>query len=214
MRGGYGIFNYHDEQGPFSGTLDVPAGYRQTTVSGPRAPAQYPEHRRPPCARIDATAHRARRRPAAADAELEPHRAAPAAVEHDVRDVVRRQQERPAAQRRLGQHQHPAVRRRAQRRQRRMPARPFQLYNDDQRHAAQPVLELPLVAEPAEPADGPVQLHRRLHLLEGAGHPRQLAGPLGAAARAWPPSATSRTASSATTAATCSAWPTAGTCRR
>ena len=34
MRGGYGIFNYHDEQGPFSGMLDVPAGYRSTTING------------------------------------------------------------------------------------------------------------------------------------------------------------------------------------
>jgi len=34
MRGGYGIFNYHDEQGPFSNMLDVPAGLRSTTING------------------------------------------------------------------------------------------------------------------------------------------------------------------------------------
>ena len=32
LRGGYGIFNYHDEQGPFAGSLDVPAGVRVTTI--------------------------------------------------------------------------------------------------------------------------------------------------------------------------------------
>ena len=33
LRGGYGIFNYHDEQGPFAGSLDVPAGVRSTTIT-------------------------------------------------------------------------------------------------------------------------------------------------------------------------------------
>ena len=33
LRGGYGIFNYHDEQGPFAGSLDVPAGVRVATIS-------------------------------------------------------------------------------------------------------------------------------------------------------------------------------------
>jgi len=32
LRGGYGVFNYHDEQGPFSAMLDVPAGHRVTNV--------------------------------------------------------------------------------------------------------------------------------------------------------------------------------------
>jgi hypothetical protein len=54
MRGGYGIFNYHDEQGPFSGMLDVPAGYRQTTVNGVRL-SDIPSIS-PAVARIDATA--------------------------------------------------------------------------------------------------------------------------------------------------------------
>jgi carboxypeptidase family protein len=31
VRGGYGMFIYHDEQGPFSGMLDVPAGHVATT---------------------------------------------------------------------------------------------------------------------------------------------------------------------------------------
>jgi hypothetical protein len=35
IRGGYGMFIYHDEQGPFSGMLDVPAGFRSSTISGP-----------------------------------------------------------------------------------------------------------------------------------------------------------------------------------
>ena len=52
-------------------------------------------------------------------------------MEHDVRDVVRRQQERPAAQRGPGQHQHRAVWRHAQRSQGNADAyRPFQLYGD------------------------------------------------------------------------------------
>ncbi len=33
LRGGYGIFNYHDEQGPFAGSLDVPAGVKVTTIT-------------------------------------------------------------------------------------------------------------------------------------------------------------------------------------
>jgi Carboxypeptidase regulatory-like domain len=32
LRGGYGVFNYHDDQGPFAGSLDVPAGFKSTTV--------------------------------------------------------------------------------------------------------------------------------------------------------------------------------------
>jgi hypothetical protein len=34
VRGGYGMFVYHDEQGPFSGMLDVPAGFRSSSVTG------------------------------------------------------------------------------------------------------------------------------------------------------------------------------------
>jgi hypothetical protein len=33
LRGGYGIFNYHDEQGPFAAALDVPAGHRVTNIT-------------------------------------------------------------------------------------------------------------------------------------------------------------------------------------
>jgi hypothetical protein len=32
LRGGYGIFNYHDEQGPFAAAIDVPAGHRATDI--------------------------------------------------------------------------------------------------------------------------------------------------------------------------------------
>jgi hypothetical protein len=34
VRGGYGMFNWHDDQGPFAGAIDVPAGHTSTTVSG------------------------------------------------------------------------------------------------------------------------------------------------------------------------------------
>ena len=33
LRGGYGMFNYHDEQGPFAGLMDVPAGHLNTTLA-------------------------------------------------------------------------------------------------------------------------------------------------------------------------------------
>jgi hypothetical protein len=33
LRGGYGLFNFHDEQGPFAGLMDVPAGHQNTTVA-------------------------------------------------------------------------------------------------------------------------------------------------------------------------------------
>jgi hypothetical protein len=32
LRGGYGIFNYHDEQGAFADSIDVPAGFKSTSV--------------------------------------------------------------------------------------------------------------------------------------------------------------------------------------
>lgn len=34
VRGGYGMFNFHDEQGPFSNLIDLPAGHQVTTISG------------------------------------------------------------------------------------------------------------------------------------------------------------------------------------
>jgi hypothetical protein len=33
LRGGYGLFKYHDEQGEFPGAIDVPAGHKVTTIS-------------------------------------------------------------------------------------------------------------------------------------------------------------------------------------
>ena len=43
LRGGYGIFNYHDEQGPFAGSLDVPAGVKVTTITRtPSVSARHP----------------------------------------------------------------------------------------------------------------------------------------------------------------------------
>ena len=113
LRGGYGIFNFHDAQGPYSGFIDLPYGVTFTNVgdspllAGAERRSEHPaEHQR---------RHPGHRQPAAADPELELHGAAAAALPDDARGRLRRQQERPAAQRRHQQHQQRAVRRDAQR---------------------------------------------------------------------------------------------------
>ena len=72
LRGGYGIFNFHDAQGPYSGFIDLPYG-----VTFTRRPTN-PRCRRSPNVNPNAQpsisgALLAHRRSAAADAELQLH---------------------------------------------------------------------------------------------------------------------------------------------
>ena len=72
VRGGYGLFNYHDEQAG-AGTMDIPAGHRQTTVSGNPLLSRLPEHRARRDARVAVDAFDPDDDLQPAHAELEPH---------------------------------------------------------------------------------------------------------------------------------------------
>ena len=81
MRGGYGMFNYHDEQAG-AGTMDIPAGHTSDTVSGNPLLRDLPNVVPDRDARV-ASRLRSQRRPEPAHPELEPDAAAPAAVGDD-----------------------------------------------------------------------------------------------------------------------------------
>ena len=78
LRGGYGMFNFHDAQGPYSGFIDLPYGVTFTNVTNSPRLARRPE-RQPEHAAEHQRRHPGDRRQAAAHPELELHGAAPAA---------------------------------------------------------------------------------------------------------------------------------------
>ena len=173
-----GIFNYHDPQGRRRD--DGPARRRHIVDDRPepRLMSGIPNIT-PGVARISVNAIDPNDEKQPAHAELEPDGPAPTAVEH------RRWRAPTWAARAtsccndgLAEHQHGAVRRDAGQPggECRTTYRPFQLYGDINMIASQPVFELPLVAEPGEPSDRQVQLHRGLHAVEGARHPRRAPG--------------------------------------
>ncbi len=90
--------------------IDLPAGHISTTVSQNVLMSDIPNII-PGVARHLGRRDRPERQEEPAHAELELDRAAPAAVEHDGRELVRRQQERSAAERRPRRNRHRAVRR-------------------------------------------------------------------------------------------------------
>ena len=116
LRGGYGIFNFHDPQGPYSGYIDLPYGVTTTTLTNvmlsrrsrqvdPTTPARHQWRRT------------RQRRQAASHPELEPDGACSGCRGASPGGGIRRQQERSSAQRsgQSGEHQLRAVRRDAQR---------------------------------------------------------------------------------------------------
>ena len=157
VRGGYGMFNYHDEQGPFAGTIDVPAGVTTTTDASAATPFCCSDMPNvvPAATEIGVDGARSQRRSAAAHSELEPHRAAPAAVEYDGRngyvgsksDRLRNDGIANINIVPFGAH---AERTRAATRQ--LTGR-SSCGGDINRDRAQPLLELPLVADAGQPAD-------------------------------------------------------------
>ena len=127
--------------------------------------------------------NRGRRRQVAAHAELELHGSAAHPVPDDGGSRVRGQQERSPAERRHQRHQHRPVRRDDQRSER----RPEQISSvvavwRRARVAAHALSELQRTADAAEPTGKPVQLHGRVHLVQGARYSRRRAGVNDAAA--------------------------------
>ena len=184
LRGGYGIFNFHDAQGPYSGFIDLPYGVTFTnTFNVPLSQVSNVDPNVNPA--IGGTIQRDDDR-SAAYPELEPDGPAAAAMALQPRDGVRGQQERPPAERRVGEHQLRAVRRDAERPDGR--SEPVSAAGAVRRPnvvAAQPVPELQQPAGAVEPADVEVQHDRVVHVLEGARHSRRRPG--GGGDSAWRP---------------------------
>ena len=171
IRGGFGIYRYHEPQAIYSGLLDLPAGFR-FDQRGQRLPARRSRSAGWWQHRVQREHDRPRRREAAGDVLLEHHPQPAAALVHEPRDRVRGQQAERPAQRRRGEFQPGADRSHAEqshRRSQRLPA--ASELRRPERLPAQPVQQLPRDAVAAQPAAGQVQLHARLHLLEVAGHP-------------------------------------------
>ena len=83
LRGGFGVFNFHDAQGPYSGFIDLPYGVTFTdTTNVPLSQVGNVNPNAQPGLSGD---HLRGRRQAAADAELELHRSAAHPVPDDGR---------------------------------------------------------------------------------------------------------------------------------
>ncbi len=185
VRGGYGLFNYHDEQAG-AGTMDIPAGHTLTTVSGNPLLSQIPSVV-PSATRIGVEAFDP-------DDDLNPRtqswsltvqRRLPYSMTFETSYVgSKSDQLRNAGLSNINIVPFGAN---AERPQRQCGCvSPVAVVRRCQRHHAQPVFELPLVAEPVEPPDRQVQLHRGLHFLESARHQGWPAGTGDSAARPEP----------------------------
>ena len=177
LRGGYGIFNFHDAQGPYSGFIDLPYGVTFTNATNVAAVAGR-QRQSQRAARHLTGAILARRRPAAADAELELHAAAAPAVaddasrpayvgsksDHLLNDGINNINIVPFGAMLNDPNGDPNR------------YRPLPQYGDLPVHAAHALPELQRAADAAQPAELAVQLHGGLHVVEGARHPRRRPG--------------------------------------